>query len=86
MPDPNYVLEAWDEYRLAQNALTDAIQAKIYPTKVAQNVYRFGLGCMGLGRMRAALDEGNAAIARQEAENARDDFIMVQNRLEALTR
>jgi len=86
MPDPSYVLEAWDEYRLTQNALTDAIQAKVYPTKVAQTVYRFGLGCMGLGHMKAALDEGNAVIARQEAEKARDDFITVQNRLEALTR
>jgi hypothetical protein len=78
---PAYVDIAYDEFRLAQNALTDAIQRQDARTKVARALYPFATGCMALGQMRQAELAGDAGARREHAEGARQDFITVQNRL-----
>jgi len=90
---------ALSEYANAQNALTDAIAARVYPSKLATVVYRFATGCMQLGKAKLAADVASGSDfdlrysdsrqimwerAWEQAENATDAFLQVQERIDKI--
>jgi len=90
---------ALSEYANAQNAITDAIAARVYPSKLSTVIYRFATGCMAFGKAKLAIDVADGKDfdlrysdareimwerAWEQAESATDSFLVVQDRIDKI--